>query len=133
MKTLSNLQIAVMRVLWRRGRATAAEVKTELASERPLALTTVATVLSRLEKQGLLKHQVQGRTYYFQPLVSEQAVRGSMVAELIDRIFQGNPAALVNHLLAGNEISVDELEQVRRLLHRQSTAAAEDPDGEDVA
>jgi predicted transcriptional regulator len=129
MKALSDLQMAVMRVLWRRGRATAAEVQAELAAERRLALTTVATVLSRLERQGLLEHQVIGRKFHFQPRVSEQAVRRSMVAELIDRVFRGDPTALVNHLMAENEISAEELEQIRRLLGPQSDAG-EPEDGD---
>jgi predicted transcriptional regulator len=115
-KTLSDLQMQVMRVLWASGEASAADVQAALAAQRRLAPTTVATVLSRLEKQGLLAHRTVGRTYYYSALVSEPEVRRSMVAELLDRVFGGDPAALVSHLLAEKEITPAELEAVRRLL-----------------
>jgi predicted transcriptional regulator len=127
-KTLSDLQMQVMRVLWARGEASAADVQAALAPQRRLAPTTVATVLSRLEKQGLLAHRAVGRTYYYSALVSEPEVRRSMVAELLDRVFGGDPAALVSHLLAEKEITPAELEAARRMLadDRSPDQAGED-------
>lgn len=116
MKTLSDLQMRVMRAVWARGEATAAEVQAALAAERRLAPTTVATVLSRLEKQGLVGHRAVGRTFYYRALVTEAEVRRSMVAELLERAFAGDPAALVSHLLAENEITPDEVDAARKLL-----------------
>lgn len=113
---LSELQLAVMRVLWQKRKAAVAEVQEALKSERDLALTTVATVLTRLEKAGLVTHRASGRHYLYRPLVSEEEVRRSMVSALAERLFEGDVAALVSHLVSAREIKPGDLERVKRLI-----------------
>ena len=113
---LSDLQMAVMRVLWRRGEAAASEVHGELEPERGLAPTTIATVLSRLERRGLVTHRTRGRLYLYTPAVSEQEIRISMVAALTSRLFHGDATALVSHLLKSSDIDAGDLDKVRTLL-----------------
>jgi predicted transcriptional regulator len=125
---LSELQMAVMRVLWDRGEATVAEVHEELQRERDLALTTVATVLSRLEKQEVLTHRTQGRQYIYCPAVSEHDVRRSMLADLTERVFYGDVAALVSNLLNERDVTQDELARVKALIEAKE-AEARQPEG----
>lgn len=113
---LSELQLAVMRVLWQKSKAAVAEVHEALEPERGLALTTVATVLTRLEKAGLVAHRAAGRHYLYRPLVSEEEVRRSMVSALADRLFEGDVAALVSHLVTAREIEPGDLARVKRLI-----------------
>ena len=113
---LTDLQLAVMRVLWGRGAATAAEVTDELRPSRGLAQTTVATVLSRLEKRGIVDHDTQARQFVYRPLVSEPDARRSMVAELTERLFGGDSAALVSHLLTARQFSKADLARVKAML-----------------
>jgi BlaI family transcriptional regulator, penicillinase repressor len=113
---LGDLQLAIMRSLWRRGEATVAEVHEDLAAERGLALTTIATMLVKLEKKGVLAHRMDGRRFVYRPLVDEGQVRRSMVAELTSQLFRGDVSALVNHLLSEHEIDPGELAQLKALL-----------------
>ena len=113
---LSELQLAVMRVLWQRKKAAVAEVQEALKAERDLALTTVATVLTRLEKAGLVTHRASGRHYLYRPLVTEEEVRRSMVSVLAERLFEGDVAALVSHLVNAREIKPGDLARVRQLI-----------------
>ena len=113
---LSELQLAVMRVLWQKKKAAVAEVQEALKAERDLALTTVATVLTRLEKAGLVAHRASGRHYLYRPLVSEEEVRRSMVSVLAERLFEGDVAALVSHLVNAREIEPGDLARVRQLI-----------------
>jgi predicted transcriptional regulator len=113
---LSELQLAVMRVLWQQKKAAVVEVQEALKSERDLALTTVATVLTRLEKAGLVAHRASGRHYLYRPLVSEEEVRRSMVSVLAERLFEGDVAALVSHLVNAREIKPGDLARVRQLI-----------------
>jgi len=117
---LSDLQLAIMRVVWERGEATVSEVHGVLHDERGLATTTVATLLTRLEKRGVLGHRRDGRQFVYQALVSEDAVRRSMVAELADRVFEGNVTELVSHLLDETDLSERDLERVKQLLEAKS-------------
>lgn len=113
---LTELQLAVIRVLWDRGEATAADVTEALRPTRGLAQTTVATVLSRLEKRGIVSHDATGRQFVYRASITEPQARGSMVAELTDRLFGGDPAALVSHLLTARQFSREDLARVKAML-----------------
>ena len=115
-RQLTDLQTAVMRVLWQQGEATVVQVHAALREERRLAMTTVATLLSRLEKYGFLTHRAEGRQYVYRPLVSQGEVRQSQVAGLIDQLFQGNPADLMYHLINESEVEDEDLARVVALI-----------------
>ena len=113
---LTDLQFAIVRVLWTRGPATVIDVQEALLPDRPLAHTTVATLLSRLEKRGAVSHTVVGRQFHYQADVSEPDVRRSMVEELTDVLFAGRPAALIAHLISDQDIRPGDLDEVKRLI-----------------
>ena len=112
---LSDLQLDVMRVLWR-GEASVSDVATELAVRRGLAHTTVATVLTRLAKRDLVAARRDGRQLVYRALVDETQVRRSMVGGLIQSLFRGDPQALLAHLVSEDEVASGDLEKVRALL-----------------
>ena len=115
---LSGRQLAVMRVLWDRGEATVAVVQEGLDLERPLAYSTVATVISRMEQKGLVTHRAEGRAFYYRPAVSEDGVGESMVGELVERVFGGSPSDLVNQLLESDQVDSGELDRIKQLVRR---------------
>jgi BlaI family penicillinase repressor len=116
---LSDLQIALMRVFWSRPSASAAEVVAELRATRPLAHTTVATLLSRLEKRGLLIAIREGRNVAYRAAVSRQDVRRSMVSALLAGLFDGEARGLLSHLVDQRSIGADELAEIRAALARK--------------
>lgn len=111
--SLGDLQHAIMNVLWERGSATTAEVHEALRAERGLALTTIATMLRKLEDKGVVAHRAEGRQFVYRPLVSRSQVRRSMVRELVARLFDGDPRELVAHLVSEHEIDAGELRELR--------------------
>ena len=127
---LTDLQLAVMRVLWERGEASVVEIWEALRPERGLAQTTVATLLSRLEKRGVVEHRAQARQFHYRATVSEPEVRRVMVRELTTRLFDGDVAALVSHLLSAREVSDGDLAKVKQLIEAR-TAGEETSDARD--
>jgi BlaI family penicillinase repressor len=127
MQRLSGLQLAVIRVLWRLGRATVADVQCELESERPLAYSTLATILKRLEDKGVVRHEVEGRTYVYEPLIAADQVGYSVVSDLVEKVFAGRPSELVSHLLESHEVKADELVRIKAMIdeHLASSPTAE--------
>jgi predicted transcriptional regulator len=113
---LGDLQYAIMRLLWSQGEASAAEVHSALYPDRGLAPTTIATMLSKMEKKGVVTHRIEGRQFVYRAVVDERDVRLSMVGELINRVFKGDAAALVNHLLKEEEIDPNELKELKALI-----------------
>ena len=115
---LSELQIAVVRVLWLRGEASVTDIAAMLAAERGLKHTTVATLLTRLEKRGVVRQRRDGRQLIYSACVSESQVRRSMVADLIGSLFAGDARELVAHLVAESEIAPGDLARVRKRLRK---------------
>lgn len=113
---LTELQMRVMDTIWDRGEATVSEVRDALHPERNLARTTVATLLSRLEERELLDHRTRGREYVYRPLVERKDVRRSMIREFTDRVFGGDVAGMIRHLLGSSQVDPEDLREVRRLL-----------------
>ena len=112
---LSDLQLDVMRVLWR-GETSVSDVAAELAVRRGLAHTTVATVLTRLAKRDLVAARRDGRQLVYRALVDESQVRRSMVGGLIQSLFRGDPQALLAHLVSEEDVAGGDLEKVQALL-----------------
>jgi predicted transcriptional regulator len=113
---LTDLQLAIVRLLWANSECTVVDVQEGLMPDRPLAQTTVATLLTRLEKRGLVSHRVSGRQFIYKAEVTEPEVRRSMVGELTDSLFAGRPAALISHLIAERKLGAAELGEVKRLI-----------------
>ena len=114
--SLSALQLSLMRALWAAGQATAAEMVQALREERALAHTTVSTLLTRLEKRGVVEAERQGRQVVYRPLISESQVRQSMVSGLLANLFEGRASDLLSHLIKRDEIDPDDLARIRKLL-----------------
>src|SRR5678815_34024 len=113
---LSDLQIAVVRVLWRNGETSVTDIAKVLGDERGLKHTTVATLLTRLEKRGVVEQRREGRQLVYRALVSEPQVRRSMVADLVGSLFGGDSRELVAHLVRESDLSLIHISEPTRLL-----------------
>lgn len=123
---LTGLQLSILQVLWERGEATTQEVWEGIAERRPLALTTVATLLSRLERKRVLAHRRRGRQNVYRPTVTRAEVRHSKVRDLTESLFDGDPAALVSHLVRADEVDAAELARIRSLIDEAARRQAGD-------
>jgi len=112
---LGDLQLRIMRILWHSGPASVAEVQEELGPQ-PLAYTTVATMLRKMENRGLVRHVEEGRKFIYRPAVTAEDVTRSMADDLVDRLFEGSLAETVSHLLQTREVSPSELARLERLI-----------------
>ena len=113
---LSDLQLAVMRVLWDKGEASATQVQQALARSRKLAITTVSTLLVRLEKRGVVNHRADGRTFVYRPRVSEVQMRRKTISSVIHNLFRGNPSEVVGQILSERDVSAEDLARMKKLI-----------------
>jgi len=125
--SLTGLQLSILDVLWDRGEATTQEVWQHLNRERPLALTTVATLLSRLERKSVLIHRREGRQYVYRATVTQSEVRRSKVRDLTETLFGGDATALLSHLVRADDVELDELERIRGMI---DAAVSRNEDGD---
>jgi len=113
---LGDLQLRIMKILWERRLASVADVHAALAASGDLAYTTIATMLRKMERRGLVSHQLEGRSFIYRPAVKEEAVSRSMAEHVLDKLFEGSLAGMLNHLLTNREVSRDELARLERLI-----------------
>ncbi len=113
---LGDLQLRIMKILWRLDEASVSAVHQELSAETPLAYTTVATMLRKMESRGLVRHQKDGRRFVYSAAVPAEAVTRSMANDMIDRLFEGSLADMVSHLLSNRDISAAELRELEKLI-----------------
>ena len=103
-------------VLWARGEATVAEVTAALARRHKMAQTTVATTLSRLARKGAVTYRTEGRQYVYTAAVTQQEVRGTMIAQVANGLFRGDIPAFVSHLLSVRDVKADDLARLQQLI-----------------
>jgi predicted transcriptional regulator len=112
---LGPLQLRILQVLWTRGSSTVADVQAELDGEA-LAYTTVATMLRKMDERGLVRHDEQGRRFFYEAAIAESEVARSVSADLVDRLFAGSLADAVNHLLESRDVSSGELARLEDMV-----------------
>lgn len=107
-----------MDILYRRGRATAAEVMGDLPGEP--SSSTVRTQLRVLEEKGHARHEEQGLRYVYAPAVARGAASRSALRHLMDTFFEGSAEKTVAALLGGDRgrVSDEELDRIAKLIAR---------------
>jgi predicted transcriptional regulator len=113
---LTELQIAILRLLWENGELTAAQIWEQLYAERKLAQTTVATIVARLQRRRILARRTKDKQFVYRALVTEAEVQHSMVSELTERLFAGDVTALVSHLVSARDMTPGDLARVKKIL-----------------
>ena len=120
---LGDLQLRIMQVLWNGGPSTVAQVQDRLDGE-PLAYTTVATMLRKIEDRGLVRHEAVDRRFVYEAAVNLDAVTRNMTADLVDRLFRGSMADAVSHLLESREVSPAELARLEAMIQQRRRASS---------
>ncbi len=120
---LGELEADVMSVVWEKGKATVQDVKEALEPQRPLAYTTIMTVMSRLAEKGMLARQKEGRAYFYTPAASQDKVAGSLLQSLVHRLYDGATGKAIAQLLETDEdVDENELERLEQLIRLKREA-----------
>jgi predicted transcriptional regulator len=116
--TLTRRERQIMDVLYRRTRATAAEVMSELPGEPNYS--TVRTQLRVLEDKGHVRHEEEGGRYVYAPAVPRHAARKSALKHLVETFFDGSAEQVVAAVLGGeaSRLSDEELDRVSAMIEK---------------
>ena len=111
---LTKRERQIMDVLYRTGKATAAEIRASL--DGAPADSTVRTQLRVLEAKGHVRHEEHGLRYVYMPTVPRQSARRSALRHLVETFFDGSSAKAVVALLGGeaSKVSDDDLDRIAR-------------------
>lgn len=111
---LTALEFEIMKVLWECGPANVQTVQQRLA--RPLAYTTVQTMLNILHRKGRVKRALRDRAYFYRPAVTQDQVARQSVSDLVDRLFGGSAESLVMNLLETKQLTPEKLARLQKLV-----------------
>ncbi|HTE05962.1 MAG TPA: BlaI/MecI/CopY family transcriptional regulator, partial [Planctomycetota bacterium] len=95
-----------------------------LAGKRKPAYTTVLTVLQKLERAGWLRHRVEGRAYVYLPAHTRRQAGIDTLRRFVERVFRGDPLLLFEHLLESEELSGDDIAELRRMIDEHKRKGA---------
>ncbi len=112
---LTEVELEIMHVVWELGDATVKQVHEVLSTRRPVAYTTVMTMLGLLAKKGHLKREESGRAFVYRPAHPKGRVVSRMLDDFVEKVFRGSARPLVLALLEDRKISKRELDEIVRL------------------
>jgi BlaI family transcriptional regulator, penicillinase repressor len=115
---LTDVESAVMVVLWRLGKASVGDVMTAMSQTRAVTYSTVQTMLRILETKGYVTHDKVARAFVYEPVVDERQARRRALRHLVRRLFEGSPSLLVLNVLEDEELDPAEREHLRKLIER---------------
>jgi len=118
-RTLTDGEHRIMEVLWQKGSATVAEVAEALAGEEGVAYTTILTMMRIMRVKGYLRCRKEGRAHVFIPRVDRDDAARKAVRQLLGKFFAGSPGELVLSFLRDDELSVEEIDELKRKIVEQ--------------
>lgn len=111
--TLTEGELRIMEALWDLGSGSVKAVTEQVSAEETLAYNTVQTMLGILEDKGYVNHEKEGRAFVYTPTVSRHKARNRALKHLIQRFFDGSPEAVMQNLLAEEDVDMSELQKLR--------------------
>jgi predicted transcriptional regulator len=121
--TLTEAELRIMDVLWRKGAGTVQQVLDWLPST--LAYNSVLTTIRTLEKKGQVKHIKDGRAHVYEPVIGREEASRSEIRHLVGRFFRNSHEALVLNILQDDALDAGELKRLREMLEREEVTGGE--------
>jgi len=119
-QTLTEAELRIMKVLWRKGSGTVQLILDAFSEEPPLAYNSVLTTIRVLERKGYVKHSKDGRAHVYVPLVGQEEATRSEISHLVGRFFKNSHEQLVLNILEDRGIEAGEIDRLREMLERGS-------------
>ena len=113
---LSRRERQIMDIVYRRGKATAADVLDDISD--PPTYSAVRAALRLLEEKGLLNHEMDGKRYVYLPTTPRTQARTTALRHLLRTFFNGSPEQVVNALIEDSQPSPAELDRLAKLIEQ---------------
>lgn len=121
---LGRRERQIMEIIYRRGRATAAEVLAELSD--PPSYSAVRGMLRYLEEKGHLKHEPDGPRYVYFPALPQRRIRAAALSHLVQTFFAGSAGAAAAALIESESLSREEYDRLSEILEKAAQRGGED-------
>ena len=118
----TELELEILKILWEDSPLRVREVRARLESEadRPLAHSSVITMLNIMHRKGFLRRRKEGKSFLFSPNVNKENVTGRIMGDLLSRLFDSSTSAMVLSLLETADLDSEEIAELRKLISRKA-------------
>jgi predicted transcriptional regulator len=116
-KLLTDTELELMTILWKRGEGSVADVLESLPKERDLAYTSVSTILRILEQKKIVITRKEGRGHIYIPALDKTAYEAKTVKHMVNRVFDGAPTALVRQLVSSMPLDARQIEELKKIIN----------------
>ncbi|MDG5766071.1 BlaI/MecI/CopY family transcriptional regulator [Balneolales bacterium ANBcel1] len=113
---LGETEMEVLQHVWDLGEATGNDVRKRIHQTRDLAYTTIITVLKNLVQKGYLKYRKEGVTHVYSAAREPESVRYNLVNHLVEKVFRGSRADLIQTLVEKEKLTAEQLKEIRRMI-----------------
>lgn len=118
-KPLTETELEMMNVIWRIGPTTINQILEALPHDRPLAYTSVSTIVRILEQKHYVMSRKEGRGHVYAAAVAKDEYQSKSIRHMVQNIFDGTPASLVRQLLKTDSLSHQDLQDIKSLLNQK--------------
>lgn len=120
---LSELELEVMRLIWRDKQVIVPDLHEELSRDRDISYATVKTIVNRLEQKGAVERiRTYGRTILYGPAIEKSTLARPIVKDVMRRLFGGRARPMISHLLDVEDLSAEDLEYIESRLSEKREA-----------
>jgi len=118
----TELELEILKILWDESPLPVRVVRARLESQanRPLAHSSVITMLNIMHRKGFVRRKKEGKSFLFSPRLEKETVAGSIVGDVLSRVFEGSASEMMLNLLETADLDADELTELRKLITRKA-------------
>ena len=113
---LGETEMEVLHHVWQLQEATVNEVRSRILEHRKVAYTTIMTVMKNLADKGYLQYHKEGKKYVYSPGQKPETVQSGLIENIVQKVFKGSPAALVQTLVENEELSDNERREIKKMI-----------------
>lgn len=118
---VTDLELTILQQIWEAGDSqTVNQIIETWPEERKPGYTTILKTLQKMEAKGIVGHEEDGRRYAYFPVIEQEKIAAARLQTIIDRMFGGSKVSFARYFIDSSELSVEELEEVKRFVARRA-------------
>ena len=114
----TTAELEILAVLWEHGQATVKKVHDVINKQKPMAYTTALKLLQIMHEKGLADRDEHNKAHIYKASVAKKETQKNLVTDLLERVFRGSAAQLVQHVLEARPASAEELKEIRKMIRQ---------------
>ncbi len=119
-------ELEILSVLWEQGPITVKEVHEVINKQKPTLYTTILKHLQIMQEKGLVARDEHSKAHIYRAVAAKKETQKNLVSDLLERVFRGSAAQLVQHVLESKSASPEELKEIRKMIRQAEKDAEKD-------